>query len=89
MSTENIFPNRVQYSTYAGTYWTIQYVKVSFCMPKFSNIKIITHWYHVKKKDGDTGIVYGMTIGKDITVKLRLIVEFKRNSIALKYPWNI
>ena len=35
--------NKVEYSTAAGLYFKTHYIKVHFCMPEFSSIKIIEH----------------------------------------------
>ena len=69
--------NKVEYSTAAGVYRTTRDVKVTFCMLYFSSIKIIIHCFHDDKK-GESGIGYGMIIGRDIMVQLGMTADCKR-----------
>ena len=53
-------------------------VKVPFCMPELSNIKIILHHFHTNNNEGESGIGYDMIIGRDLMVQLGLLADFKR-----------
>ena len=59
-------------------------VKVPFCIPEFSNSKIISHHFHVDKNEGKSGIVYDMIIGCYLVVQLVLLVEFNHQVLQ----WN-
>ena len=63
-----MWSNRVDYSTAAGVYCTTHDVKVPFCMPELSGIKIIIHRFRVDKDEGESGIGYDMIIGRDLMV---------------------
>ena len=52
-------------------------IKILFCMPDFSNSKIIEYHFHVKTYKGKLGIGYGMIIGRDLMVQLGLSADFK------------
>ena len=70
--------NKVEYSTATGVYCTTHDVKVLFCMPELSSIKIIHHRFHVDKDKGESGIGYDMIIGRGLMVQLCLTADFKR-----------
>ena len=70
--------NKVEYSPASGLYCTTHDVKVHFCMPEFSSIKIINHCFHADNDKGESGIGYNMIIVRDLTVQIGLTVDFKR-----------
>ena len=69
--------NKVEYSTDAGMYCTINDAKVPFCVPYFSSSKIINHRFHVDNYKCESGISYDMIIGRDLMVKLGPKADFK------------
>ena len=70
--------NKVEHSTAAGVYCTAHDVKVPFCIPEFSSIKIINHRFHVDNDKYESGIGCVMIIGHDLMVQLGLTDDFKR-----------
>ena len=70
--------NKLEQSTYAGTYCTNNEIKVHFCMSEFSSIKIMEHLFHVNNNKGESGIGYDMIIGRDLMLQLGLLANFKR-----------
>ena len=46
-------------------------------MPEFSSSKIISHRFHIDNNEGESGIGYGMIIGRNLMVQLGLSVYFK------------
>ena len=70
--------NKVEFSTAAGAYCTTHKPKLPFCMPYFSNSKIIQHRFHVDNNKRKSGIGYDMIIDRDLMVKLGLLTESKR-----------
>ena len=73
--------NKVEYITAAGMYCTMHDVKVTFCMPEFSIIKIVIHRFHDKNNKGELGIGYEMITGRDLMVKLGLKADFKHQAL--------
>ena len=73
----NIRYNKVEHSTAIGTYCTTLDVRVPFCMPDFSNRKIIPHRFHVDNRKGKSEIGYDMIIGRDLMLQLGLSENFK------------
>ena len=51
-------------------------VKVTFCMPYFSSIKIILHLFNVDNNGGLLGIGYDMIIDRDLMVQICLMDNF-------------
>ena len=70
--------DKVYYSADAVLYCTTHDVKVVFFMPEFSSSKIINRRFHVNNNKGESGIGYYMIIGRDLTVQLVLMANFKR-----------
>ena len=70
--------NTVEYNTADGVYFNTHDVKVPFCMPEFSGSKIINHSFHIDNDEGESGIGYDMTTGRDLMVQLGLTSDFKR-----------
>ena len=77
--------NKVEYSTSAGPYCTTHDVKAPFCMPDFSNSKIILHHFYVHNNEFESVIGYDMIIGCDLMVKLGLPADFKRQLLQ----WDV
>ena len=63
-------PNKIEYSSAIGPYFTMNYVKAPFLMPKFSISTIISHHFLVDKNKGGLGIGYDMIIGLYLMVQL-------------------
>ena len=69
--------NKVEYSTAAGAYYTMHDIKVHFCKPDFSIIKIVQYRFHIDNNEGELGIVYDIIIGCDLMVQLGLSEDLK------------
>ena len=69
--------NKVEYSTAARLYCTTHDVEVTFCMPEFSSIKIISHRFHVDNNEGKSCIGYDIIIVHDLMVQLGFWDGFK------------
>ena len=70
--------NKVEYSTAIGLSCTTHDFKVPVCMSDLSSSKTIEHRFHVGNNKGESGICYGMIIGRDLMVQLGLMADFKR-----------
>ena len=75
-----ICSNKMEYSIATGPYCTTHDVMVPFCMPEFSNRKIISHLFLVDKNEGESVIVYDIIIGLDLMVQLGLLNFFEHKS---------
>ena len=56
-------------------------VKVPLCMQDFSSSKIINHHFHIDNGKGESGVGYGIIIGRGLMVQLVLTAAFKRQLI--------
>ena len=68
--------NKFKYNTDAELYTTTHNVKVPFLMLEISIINIITHRFHIYNTQGDEGIGYDISIGRDLMVQLSLKSDF-------------
>ena len=68
---------KVKYGTDADIYWTTHGEKVPFFIPKFSIIKIIPNQVPFDNNKVDTGIGYGIILGRELIVQLGMITYFK------------
>ena len=66
----NIHPNKVEYSTATGMYWTTHNVNVSFFITELYSRNIIKHQLLFDNKDINTGILYNMITCQDLIVQL-------------------
>ena len=71
--------NKVGYSTSTGTYCMTHDVKVSFCKPHFSRIKMILHRFNYDKNEIESGIGYDMITFSDLMIQLGHMDNFKSN----------
>ena len=61
-------------------------------MPEFSRKNIILHQFHVDNNKGESGMGYGIIMGRNLLVQLYLMSDFKRKlfkGTELQYQWNI
>ena len=77
--------NKVEYSTAAQLFCKTHDIKVMFCMPKFSIIKIIPHRFHVDNDEGESGIGYDIIIGSGLVLQLGLLDDFELQYLQWYY----
>ena len=73
----NMRSNKVEYITAAGIYCTAHDAKGTVCMSEFSSSKIINHLFHINNTRCESGIGYGLIIGRELMVKLGPTADFK------------
>ena len=73
-----MWPNKVEYSTAAGVYYTTHDAKIPFCIPESSSRKIINNRFHVNNDKSESGIGDEIIIGRNLMVKLGLTDDFNR-----------